>query len=69
MTDERPLCDPLRHIPSVSVIRRRIAELVDQTKRYGVLLRTAEEMERLAVRGDTNPFDADKESRSEAASQ
>lgn len=50
--------DPLALIPSADVVRRRILELNDEAARLGILLRTAEELER-DRRADPDVSDAD----------
>lgn len=44
--------DPLSCIPAAKAIRRRIAQIQEEARRLGVLLRTAEEIEH-EQRGET----------------
>lgn len=38
--------DPLAFIPSASVVRERLKQVNEEARRLGILLRTAEEIER-----------------------
>ena len=38
--------DPLSYIPPAETVRRRIAQIREEARRLGVVLRTAEEIER-----------------------
>ncbi len=37
--------DPLTYIPNADAVRKRIAQLQEETRRLGILLKTAEEIE------------------------
>lgn len=54
-------CNLRKRIPSSSCIRQRLVELVAEAKELGVLLRTAEELERVDI-GEDDLRDVDIDS-------